>query len=404
MSQARRMAQAVLLALSSLLVVVPAAPASASVDVSINFHDVLSPYGDWFDHPRFGLVWAPRYVERGWRPYMDGRWEYTDDDWTWVSDDDWGWVTCHYGRWFLDRDEGWIWIPGDEWAPAWVVWREGDGYIGWAPLPPDVDAFDAAVSIDLDPFAFSFVAGRHLCEPRVARHLVPVARNGFYLSLTRDATHYERRGGEIVNRGIDVREVERFRGRAVPRVALSDVRSPRDVRGVRASHGGLPVFRPRVIAREPERRADQALHSVRDETRQRNLERRQEQERRRFEANERQERQALRRIQQRESARPERAVRQEHQRAEQRRAERLQAEQAAQTTAREQVHDRHEAERRAQAEHEQRERQAFQRRQERERQQRESQVAQQREARPRDQPKRAGSNDKNDKKDREHRR
>ena len=32
---------------------------------------------------------------------------------------------------------GWVWVPGYTWAPAWVSWRYGDGYAGWAPLPPD---------------------------------------------------------------------------------------------------------------------------------------------------------------------------------------------------------------------------------------------------------------------------
>ena len=28
-------------------------------------------------------------------------------------------------------------MPGYTWGPAWVSWRYGDGYAGWAPLPPD---------------------------------------------------------------------------------------------------------------------------------------------------------------------------------------------------------------------------------------------------------------------------
>ena len=32
---------------------------------------------------------------------------------------------------------GWCWVPGYTWGPAWVSWRYGDGYCGWAPLPPD---------------------------------------------------------------------------------------------------------------------------------------------------------------------------------------------------------------------------------------------------------------------------
>ena len=72
-----------------------------------------------------------------------GHWVYTDEwGWYWVSDDDeddWGWVTYHYGRWAFDRRLGWFWVPGDEWAPAWVDWRYGGDYVGWAPLPPDDD-------------------------------------------------------------------------------------------------------------------------------------------------------------------------------------------------------------------------------------------------------------------------
>ena len=31
---------------------------------------------------------------------------------------------------------GWCWIPGTTWGPAWVNWRWGGGYVGWAPMAP----------------------------------------------------------------------------------------------------------------------------------------------------------------------------------------------------------------------------------------------------------------------------
>ena len=31
------------------------------------------------------------------------------------------------------------WIPGHEWAPAWVSWRHGGGFFGWAPLLPGIN-------------------------------------------------------------------------------------------------------------------------------------------------------------------------------------------------------------------------------------------------------------------------
>jgi hypothetical protein len=407
----KTLTQAIILAFLGLLAFIPATRVAASVDVSVSFHDSLSPYGDWFEHPRFGLVWAPRDVERGWRPYTDGHWEYTDDDWTWVSDSDWGWITCHYGRWFLDPDEGWIWIPGNEWAPAWVIWREGEGYVGWAPMPPDVDAFNIDVDFNLDPFAFAFVEERYLCEPRVYQHFVPVARNDFYLRLTRGATRYTRRDGRIVNRGIDVSEVERVSHRRIPRVALRDAASPREVRGAQANRGWLPVYRPQTI-RQPERQAIQAQRNERPEIQRQEIERRQEQARRRFQSDERRERERLRSIQERENAHPERAIQQQElaraaaerrqredsqaraaterrqqnelqaQAETERRQERLSEARAAgerrqqierqqtdRAAAREQLRQRHEAERQAQVQHEERERQVFERRQDRERQQ-----------------------------------
>jgi hypothetical protein len=54
----------------------------------------------------------------------------------WFSDEPWAWAAYHYGRWTYNPYYGWVWIPGYEWAPAWVSWRTGGGYYGWAPLGP----------------------------------------------------------------------------------------------------------------------------------------------------------------------------------------------------------------------------------------------------------------------------
>jgi len=54
----------------------------------------------------------------------------------WVSDAPYGWATYHYGRWTYNSYYGWVWLPGHEWAPAWVSWRSGGGYYGWAPMGP----------------------------------------------------------------------------------------------------------------------------------------------------------------------------------------------------------------------------------------------------------------------------
>lgn len=112
------------------------AQAQTYVDIDL-FYQELSPYGGWSPHPEFGDVWQPYEVGPDWKPYADGRWEWSDQGWIWISYEPWGWATYHYGRWVYDDYQGWIWIPGTTWAPAWVSWHQSPEYIGWAPLPPD---------------------------------------------------------------------------------------------------------------------------------------------------------------------------------------------------------------------------------------------------------------------------
>ncbi len=101
------------------------------------FYQELSPYGEWSPHPEFGYIWQPVGVPPDWKPYTDGRWEWSDQGWLWISYEPWGWATYHYGRWVYDDYAGWVWIPGTTWAPAWVSWQESPEYIVWSPLPPD---------------------------------------------------------------------------------------------------------------------------------------------------------------------------------------------------------------------------------------------------------------------------
>ncbi len=103
------------------------------------FTDALTPYGSWVDDPSYGRVWtpSPQIVGVDFSPYAtNGHWVMTEYGWTWVSGWDWGWAPFHYGRWAMRGGFGWCWIPGTLWGPAWVSWRSGGGFVGWAPLPP----------------------------------------------------------------------------------------------------------------------------------------------------------------------------------------------------------------------------------------------------------------------------
>ena len=121
------------------------------------FYDSLGSQGTWIQSSDYGYVWQPDVNDPDWAPYTEGHWVYTDDGWTWVSDEPWGWATYHYGRWVNLNGTGWCWVPGYTWAPAWVSWRYGGGYCGWAPLPPD-----SFVGIDYSDDGFAIGIGFHI--------------------------------------------------------------------------------------------------------------------------------------------------------------------------------------------------------------------------------------------------
>ncbi len=227
----------------------------AAAQISEDAQVALEQYGSWRPHPRFGEVWVPTGVPPDWRPYAYGHWVYTDEwGWYWVSDDveaDWGWVVFHYGRWVFERGFGWFWVPGDEWAPAWVDWRYGDDYSGWAPLPPD----ELIETYEVEPNYWVFVPTRFIGAPRLRTYYVPVQRRSVILRSTHIVNRtFGVRGSRLaVNPGISPAYVARVSGAPVstyrvhPRVFAStqgvagavQVRRE-DLRGTRGGRPGGP--------------------------------------------------------------------------------------------------------------------------------------------------------------------
>lgn len=120
--------------------VAPVQPVDVSQqEMFSQFWSALSPYGQWMDDPTYGWVWKPS--ESDFRPYSDGRWEYTSDGWTFIGTEPYGWAVWHYGRWIVLGD-GWAWVPGYTWGPAWVTFRSAPDYVGWAPLGPGDIGYD----------------------------------------------------------------------------------------------------------------------------------------------------------------------------------------------------------------------------------------------------------------------
>ncbi|MGE5175210.1 MAG: DUF6600 domain-containing protein [Hyphomicrobiales bacterium] len=194
------------------------------------FYDALAPYGAWYDVEPYGWVWTPYDVPVGWRPYTYGHWIYTSYGWTWASDDPWGWAPYHYGRWTWDAYYGWIWVPGDVWAPAWVAWRYGDGWVGWAPLPPQV-GWNVSVGLnygsydidrDLSQYRWSFCRSSDFTSTKLRTVVVPRSRNVTLLRTTRDVTDYGLIDGRPAERGFTPSILERDLKRKFTRYDIAD--------------------------------------------------------------------------------------------------------------------------------------------------------------------------------------
>lgn len=226
---------------------VPAIGASFGV-----FYSNLAGHGEWIGVEGGTYAWRPRHVETGWRPYLEGRWIWTDDGWFWDSDEPWAWATYHYGRWYFDDDYGWIWIPGYDWAPAWVEWRYGGDYVGWAPLGPYA-VFNRHFGVHylrhwVTPYHYwAFVDCRYITSPGVHQYIYRSENNTRFIGRTRTAGSVRFDGGRIVSRGPEVAHVERRGNIRVDRAAIVDVAGREDARIRRAGdRDQIGVYRPRI--------------------------------------------------------------------------------------------------------------------------------------------------------------
>jgi hypothetical protein len=210
--------------------VLSVAAQTRSQDVSVNFfYDNLSG-GNWIEVGNYGYCWQPDLAvnDHTWRPYADGYWAYTDDGWTWVSYEDFGWATYHYGRWFKLADYGWVWKPGYEWGPAWVSWRTGGNYIGWAPLPPETEyVYESRpltghldIEFDIGPAHYNFIDVRYIGEPVLRSRIVPYQQNVTYISQTVNVTNITYKNATVYNYGPDVNVMNQYSSRPIQRLKL----------------------------------------------------------------------------------------------------------------------------------------------------------------------------------------
>jgi hypothetical protein len=248
-------------------VAVPAIPSDAAY-----FYQELSPYGHWLLAEDNQWYWQPTVAVQtpSWRPYWDsGHWVNTDQGWYWTSDYPWGWAVFHYGRWYLHPHLGWIWLPDRVWGPAWVVWRSGGDYCGWAPLPPGA-VYDTvsggflfrgahvAVNFDfgLDWRRFNFCYVREMGSPMRAHWHKEAEIRGIFSRTTvinnytvrKVAADHQTRV-EVINHGIDPAHVGAARGKSVETVRLQDLHTPTATRSPERMDyktKTLEVYRPNL--------------------------------------------------------------------------------------------------------------------------------------------------------------
>src|SRR6266513_1891719 len=223
----------ILFALTVLAFVMPALPPARAADVSIDFFYNNLSGGNWIEAADYGYGWQPDVAvsDPNWRPYADGYWAYTDYGWTWISYEDFGWAAYHYGRWASLADYGWVWFPGEDldWGPAWVSWRTGGDYIGWAPLPPrgpgvvyEGQPIGARVDIEYDigPQYYNFCDVRFIGEPVLRDRIFPPTQNITYISNTVNVTNITVQNNVVYNYGPDYNVVSSYSSRPIQRLTV----------------------------------------------------------------------------------------------------------------------------------------------------------------------------------------
>jgi hypothetical protein len=223
--------------------------ASIQIGAVADFYGPLGGYGTWEEIDSYGRCWRPASVAVGWQPYTEGHWVWTDVGWYWESDEPWSWACYHYGNWVRHPRYGWIWLPGTEWAPAWVSWRSGGGYIGWAPLPP------TRFSISFGAPQFCFVETRRFHQPH--RHNTVIVNNTTIINQTTVINNSVRtetrtidgsRQQVRVNNGPNVQEVEKASGQTVQREPIQRVAQKADTQRRRSVPADGKTAQPATTA------------------------------------------------------------------------------------------------------------------------------------------------------------
>ncbi len=124
-----------------------------------------------------------------------------------------------------------MWFPGTDldWGPAWVSWRTGGDYIGWAPLPPrgvgvvyEGQPIGATVDIEYDigPEYYNFCDVRFIGEPVLRDRIFPPTQNVTYITNTVNVTNIYVQNNVVYNYGPNYDVVSTYSSRPIQRLAI----------------------------------------------------------------------------------------------------------------------------------------------------------------------------------------
>ncbi len=242
-------------------------PPQGQLNISF-FYDALSPYGRWIKIDS-EWCWQPNAarINAGWAPYYNhGRWVYTDWGWCWVSFYSWGWAPFHYGRWFRHPIYGWCWWPDWEWGPAWVVWRFGGGYWGWAPVPRHCHyrhghgwyhrkkRLRRDSDFGLTWREYFWVPTGHVADPKPWIHIVPPEKGReIFLKTAFDRNGIEEKNDRIFNRGPLIKDVMAGSGRTITPLPVVEkgLRVGQPITPSQVLPKGLEIYTPKVTSDIP---------------------------------------------------------------------------------------------------------------------------------------------------------
>src|SRR5207248_3283991 len=124
----------------------------------------------------------------------------------------------------------WCWVPGYEWGPAWVSWRTGGNYVGWAPPPPEGGGEivyesrpitgRADVDFGIGPGYYNFIDVRFIGEPVLRGHFYPYDQNVVYINNTVNVTNITYNNSVVYNYGPDYAVLSRYSTRPIQRLKL----------------------------------------------------------------------------------------------------------------------------------------------------------------------------------------